>query len=633
MEEAGRQRQADPMAASTTTTTTTAAAAKTPKTQENTRPRKPPKTWRERIFHSLPYYTGPYSVGYMELELPAEQPRTFSNIKRESGHAQLDTVLFGIYYPTNADPRDRASTRVPWLPRPRVLTCRGYSKFFNLPHQPVTAYMASTCMFTKLPAIRNTRVAQARPSSQGEETGPPGVDPRKPKFPVVVFSHGLGGSRTMYSTVCGDLASYGFVVVAMEHRDGSGARSYVNVPPDRESPGLRQRRRSSAGEAEPKRPAAGIDGADARPKRARSYMVDYLFPKDNAQDTAPNNAKGVDRELRGAQIEMRIAEIEEAYKVLQVINEGDPDDKIKNHNLRKKPNRGSSSKGLEGIHWADWTDRLSLDDVTAMGHSFGGATTVQILRRDDRFPWIAQGILLDAWGPATPEAAPGSKQTITKPLLSIGSEAFMHWTANYDKITQICAEAQKGGGLCWMLTVKGSTHLSQTDFALLYPRWMSLFIKTLVNPLRAIYLTVAPVLEFLKIVLPPARTAAYDTSGWVDEGLLRDAQAVDEVPAEHKPDQKWIAARLRVRHEFKLRLQRLWKTVRWAAAKGDAPEDVPRDEDGRPLFGLETWGPGEEVWVHMCPNRAHVEGRLGPEPEGADGVRSPRIMRMPTSDG
>lgn len=610
-------------------------------------PLRPPKTWRERIFHSLPYYTGPYNVGYLEVELPAEQPQTFSRIKRNSRHAlQLDTVLFSIYYPTNADPKGGA--RVPWLPRPRIPTCHGYAKFFNIPNFPVTAYMAATCMFTKLPAFRNAKVAQTNPLASASEEARKGAgdgqekdDQGRPKFPVVVFSHGLGGSRTMYSTVCGDLASYGFVVVAMEHRDGSGARSYVNVPPDRDSPELRQEDHGTVGEAELDMSTNGSGGEDEKPKRTRSYMVDYIFPKDNAQDTAPHNAKGVDRELRGAQIEMRLAEIEEAYKVLEVIDAGDPEDRIKNKNLRKKPNRGSSSKGLEGIDWIDWKGRLSLKNITAMGHSFGGATTVQILRLDDRFPWIGQGILLDAWGPATPEVTPGQEQTISKPLLSIGSEAFMHWRENYDKVTEIGNEAKQGGALCWMLTVRGSTHLSQTDFAVLYPRWMSLLMKTLINPLRGIYLTIAPSLEFLKIVLPPAQTTCYDTSGWVDEGLLRNSRPDSEIDLEHKPDDKWIAARLKIRHEFKLRLQRWWKASWCGRGKGGTvPEDVPRDKEGRPLFGLKTWGPGEEMWVHLCPSKAEVERQLerGQNPEDGDedgeeqgeGRRPYPIMRCPT---
>ncbi|KAG9045820.1 hypothetical protein FS837_005610 [Tulasnella sp. UAMH 9824] len=42
------------------------------------------------------------------------------------------------------------------------------------------------------------------------------------KWPLIVFSHGLAGTRNTYSQFCSNLASEGYVVLSLEHRDRSG---------------------------------------------------------------------------------------------------------------------------------------------------------------------------------------------------------------------------------------------------------------------------------------------------------------------------------------------------------------------------------------------------------------------------
>ncbi|KAI1855581.1 hypothetical protein JX265_005984 [Neoarthrinium moseri] len=555
----------------------------------------PSRQLREHAFHTLPAYSGPYSVGCMEIELPVREPRIFSRIKRDNIPAlRLDTVLFSIYYPCDVSSyasNGKTPSKPTWLPRPRARTCKGYAKFLSIPRLPVTAYIAGTTMFTKLPALRNAKLAGGPPHEQN----PPlqedsqatlgGDSGQNPVFPVILFSHGLGGSRMCCSAVCGEMASNGFVVVALEHRDGSGARSYVNVPPSQNLADCRV-----------------LDNT----KSENSYLVDYIFPKDNPLDTSPNNERGPDTELRTAQIEMRLAEIEEAYAVLELINKGQGELVLKN-NLRKEGNIGSSSKGLDNIDWSDWLGRLHLNQVTVMGHSFGGATTVQMTREGGRFPWVGQGIALDAWGPAIPKLGDSCQKPTTKPLLAIGSEAFMHWPENFDGIAELCKNAADAGGKCWMMTIKGSTHLSQTDFAILYPNWMSWFAKTMIHPRRAVAITINSSLEFLKMVLPEEQTVG---NSWIDEHFLDTEVFSPEngILDEYRPDEKWMAARLKIPHEFRLRLMNWLRRV-------SEPPDAPRDASGKPLVGLITRRLGDEVWMHLSPRKGNVEDGIEPSEE------------------
>lgn len=591
---------------------------------------KPPTTIRDRLLQRLPRYTGPYNVGYMDIEVPARNPHPVSELKRDGKPVlRLDTVLFAVYYPCqlreDLKTPDGSETlrRVDWMPRPRAMTAKGYAEMMSMPWIPVTGYLAWTSLFTKLPAFRNAQLAGSWPDEMLREPGSGGDAARteekkkpeeeddsegssntktRPRFPVIIFSHGLGGSRLCYSAICGELASFGFIVIAMEHRDGSGARTYVSLPNNMEASEVES---STAVLHNHNKDEAARQGRKrVRRRRGKNlnpyYVMDYIFPKDNAQDTSPHNPQGVDRILRSAQIKLRLEEIEEAFHVLNMINRGEGQ-AVADCNMRKKGNVGSSSVGLRGVDWDDWKDKMFLNNVTVMGHSFGGSTTVQACR-EDNFPWIGQGVVLDGWAKGTPLGGATPTDRVSKPLMCISSEAFMHWKENYDRILEICQEPQESGALCWMLTIVGSTHLSMSDFAVLYPHWMSYLTKTMVNPVRAFYLTIAASLEFLSITLPPEQTKY--SSSWLNEQLLRSSSLPpdpdESLPTDHAPEEKHVAVRLKIPNEP-------WARARVVLRK--AEEMIlctAKKEDLSAMNGLQDFSEQPEIWTHLRPTSEQI---------------------------
>ena len=121
-----------------------------------------------------------------------------------------------------------------------------------------------------------------------------------------------------------------------------------------------------------------------------------------------------------------------------------------------------------------------MNNAVMTGHSFGGATTLQILRAgQERFPFV-RGIALDPWidpipklkmlerftspsaesissapeqqngSAAKPSATADEKLDINVPLLVVNSESFTVWKEHYYKVYEIVKRVE---AKAWFMTL------------------------------------------------------------------------------------------------------------------------------------------------------------------------------------
>mmetsp|Transcript_13844 Transcript_13844/g.39199 ORF Transcript_13844/g.39199 Transcript_13844/m.39199 type:complete len:349 (-) Transcript_13844:1308-2354(-) len=169
----------------------------------------------------LPALSGPYQVSVADVE------------------ADIDNAtVMRLFYPCDDEAPPRESY---WLPSWRY--AEGYGNYARLPAVLSVPAMMLAVGSARIPCADNRPLAvtcrswqtggQAGDSSgsgslESEDAAKPTTLPSNPppKFPVLIFSHGLAGMRTTYSSLCSDFASHGYIVAALEHRDGSACVTY-----------------------------------------------------------------------------------------------------------------------------------------------------------------------------------------------------------------------------------------------------------------------------------------------------------------------------------------------------------------------------------------------------------------------
>uniref|UniRef100_A0A1A8FSZ2 Platelet-activating factor acetylhydrolase n=1 Tax=Nothobranchius korthausae TaxID=1143690 RepID=A0A1A8FSZ2_9TELE len=267
------------------------------------------------------------------------------------------------------------------------------------------------------------------------------------KCPVVIFSHGLGAFRTLYSAICAELASRGFIVASVEHRDQSASATYYfSEKPESERP------------------------KDNFPKTSASAPEDLLM-----EWMYYRALQHGEREfpLRNQQVKQRADECILALDKLTEVNAG-----VAVHNVLHTP-----------FDWTTLENSMDLCRTAIMGHSFGGATAIEALCKEVKFKC---GVALDAWMfPLNDEIFPRVKQ----PIFFINSEKFQ-WAGNISRMRQLdSAVIQRK-----MITIRGTVHQSFPDFTFLTGNWIGKLMKLKgeIDPELAIDLSNKATLAFLQ---------------------------------------------------------------------------------------------------------------------------------------
>jgi len=140
----------------------------------------------------------------------------------KSKHKNDFSVQFQIFYPcVDKSNGERASknTQTPTYMRPNAL--EGLCK--SLGNSKIVKYILKNILLNKPASHLKDGLAEDIEPLMCSKLNDTKVNKNEKSWPVVIFSHGLFGSLELYSTICCEIASQGFVVVALEHEDGSAS--------------------------------------------------------------------------------------------------------------------------------------------------------------------------------------------------------------------------------------------------------------------------------------------------------------------------------------------------------------------------------------------------------------------------
>lgn len=267
--------------------------------------------------NSFPAYHGPYDVGTIDVEVPcADLPQPSATVPEDA----TSTVSFRVFYPCHKPGKSESARPVRWIPQPQKATMHALMSFLGAGAKTaaVLSWLPQNLFWIKIPAYRNARILEPKTSNG--------------RWPVTVFSHGLAGSRNAYSYICGDMASKGMVVIALDHRDGSSPVQFVR------------------------------ETADTPARIVEAVKISHT--------ACPETFEGRDKQLR-----IRLWEACAAFEALVKIDAGERVNNLDDNTSNSRKERREVLEQFKGS-----LDIHRPGKVAWAGHSFGGATTVQLLK-------------------------------------------------------------------------------------------------------------------------------------------------------------------------------------------------------------------------------------------------------------
>uniref|UniRef100_A0A0N4Z480 1-alkyl-2-acetylglycerophosphocholine esterase n=1 Tax=Parastrongyloides trichosuri TaxID=131310 RepID=A0A0N4Z480_PARTI len=368
------------------------------------------------LIYSLPYtgeYSpklpiiglGKYKVSCSDLMIDGGNDSIKIN---DEGKKEIDKKLgtfVRLYYPNKINDfvsdgkenSDKEKKKYPlWVPRTEYFT--GLADYQEMSRIKLRTMMNMVVGQRRIPATWQEKLIEGEDNNISD------------KFPVIIFSHGLSGCRHFYTVVCTALASYGYIVAALEHRDLTSCWTYK-----------------------------------------LSYDNDCKHKIETSIPMRMVVSEYKDIKLRGKQVMTRVKEYEDLFNVLEQLNIG--------------ALGTSQSRVLLGdeFDWGQFTNKLDLSNTFLVGHSFGATSAIAALGKTDLFK---AAVCLDAW---MDPIKVNMLHNIDKPCLFFNIESFQ-FPENVKRILVVNKDGNKRNG--FMYTFKDAVHQSFSDFSFIHPGYI-----------------------------------------------------------------------------------------------------------------------------------------------------------------